>query len=196
MRTKVDDFQAIRGGMKKTMLGSCKADRNVGSQGTMRCVHRTGGFMAMGARLCGAALLGSAMLISAGCSEQVLKHGQQFSQGDLQQIQPGMSREQVRLTLGTPSTTTTASSSGGDIYYYISSIATQSAFFKPKEVDRQVVAVYFNPLGSVERIANYGLKDGKVFDFISRTTPAPGGNEDGLLKQLFRNLGTRQIFGE
>lgn len=141
-------------------------------------------------------MVGTAAVLAAGCSEQVLKHGQHFSQGDLQQIQPGMSREQVKLTLGTPSTTTTASASGGDIYYYISSIATQAAFFKPTEVDRQVVAVYFNPLGSVERVANYGMKDGKVFDFISRTTPAPGGNEDGILKQLFRNLGQKQIFGE
>ncbi len=148
------------------------------------------------ARGCGVMLIALAAVLGTGCSEQVLKHGQHFSQGDLQQIQPGMSREQVRLTLGTPSTTTTASATGGDIYYYISSVATQAAFFKPKEVDRQIVAVYFNPLGSVERVANYGLKDGKVFDFISRTTPAPGGNEDGLLKQLFRNLGTQQIFGD
>lgn len=160
----------------------------------IRCAP--GSLRHLGARGCGAMLIAMAALLIAGCSEQVLKHGQHFSQGDLQQIQPGMSREQVRLTLGTPSTTTTASATGGDIYYYISSMATQAAFFKPKEVDRQVVAVYFNPLGSVERVANYGLKDGKVFDFISRTTPAPGGNEDGLLKQLFRNLGTKQIFGD
>jgi len=130
-----------------------------------------------------------------GCSEQVLKHGQHFSQSDLQQVQVGMSREQVKLSLGTPSTTTTASSDGRQTYYYISSVATQAAFFKPSEKERQVVAVYFNPFGSVDRVANYGLKDGKVFDFISRTTPAPGGNDDGLLKQLFRNLGSRQIFG-
>lgn len=148
------------------------------------------------ARWCGLGLAFAALLLATGCSEQVLKHGQQFSQGDLQQIQPGMSREQVRLTLGTPSTTTTASATGGDVYYYISSIATQAAFFKPTEVDRQVVAVYFNPLGTVERVANYGMQDGKVIDFISRTTPAPGGNEDGLLKQLFRNLGSKQIFGD
>ena len=141
-------------------------------------------------------LVAAAVLLGAGCSEQVLKHGQHFSQGDLQQIQPGMSREQVRLTLGTPSTTTTASATGGDVYYYISSIATQAAFFKPKEVDRQIVAVFFYTFGSVDRVAYYGLIDGKVFDFISRTTPAPGGKEDGLLKQLFRNLGTKQIFGD
>lgn len=132
----------------------------------------------------------------AGCSEQVLKHGQHFTQSDLQQIQTGMSKEQVRLTLGTPSTTTTATATGSETYYYISSTATQTAFFKPSEIDRQVVAVYFNPMGTVERIANYGIKDGKVFDFISRTTPAPGGNDEGLLKQLFRNLGTKQVFGD
>jgi len=147
-------------------------------------------------------VLSSAMLVMfvaiwlAGCSEQVLKHGQHFSSNDLQQVQVGMSRDQVRLTLGTPSTSATASADGSTTDYYISSTATQAAFFKPKEVDRQVVAIYFDPFGSVERVANYGIKDGKVFDFISRTTPAPGGNEDGILKQLFRNLGTRQIFGE
>jgi outer membrane protein assembly factor BamE (lipoprotein component of BamABCDE complex) len=71
----------------------------------------------------------------------------------------------------------------------------QKAFFEPQEKDRKVVAVYFNQTGMVERVANYGLKDGKVFDFVSRTTPAPGGNEDGILKQLFRNLGQQQLFG-
>ncbi|MDX2259666.1 MAG: outer membrane protein assembly factor BamE [Hyphomicrobiaceae bacterium] len=135
-------------------------------------------------------------VLAGGCSEQVIKHGQYFTQGDLQQVQPGMSKDQVRLSLGTPSTTTTATTDGGEAYYYISSTAKQAAFFKPSEVDRQIVAVYFNPLGSVDRIANYGLKDGKVFDYISETTPAPGGTDEGLLKQLFRGLGTRQIFGQ
>lgn len=142
------------------------------------------------------AMAGALTLLLSGCAQQTLKHGQYFTQGDLQQVQPGMSKEQVKLSLGTPSTKSTASSDGSDTYYYISSTAKQAAFFKPKEVDRQVVAIYFNPLGSVERVANYGLKDGKVFDFISRKTPAPGGKEDGILKALFRNLGKKtNIFG-
>ena len=98
------------------------------------------------------------------------------------------------MSLGSPTTTTTTGS--GSAYYYISSTEGQSAFFKPTEKDRQVVAVYFTPTGTVERVANYGLKDGKVFDYISRTTPVPGGKDDGILKQLFRNLGSKQIFGE
>jgi hypothetical protein len=34
-----------------------------------------------------------------------------------------------------------------------------------------------------------------VFDYVSRTTPAPGGKDVGIVTQLFRNLGQKQIFG-
>jgi outer membrane protein assembly factor BamE (lipoprotein component of BamABCDE complex) len=140
-----------------------------------------------------AAVFACAFALS-GCSETITKHGQLFKEGDIQQIQPGMGQEQVRLSLGTPTSTTTTGS--GQVYYYISSTMSQKAFFAPEEKDRKVLAVYFTPTATVERVANYGLKDGKVFDFISRTTPAPGGTEEGLLKSLFRNLGQRQLFGE
>lgn len=140
------------------------------------------------------AMIALAVMIGSGCSPTITKHGQMFRESDLQQIQPGMMQEQVKLALGTPTSTTTTGS--GQVYYYISSTMSQTAFFAPDEIDRRVVAVYFNQTGMVERVANYGLKDGKIFDFISSTTPAPGGNEDGILKQLFRNLGQKQIFGE
>jgi outer membrane protein assembly factor BamE (lipoprotein component of BamABCDE complex) len=133
--------------------------------------------------------------ILAACSSTVTKHGHHFQDTDLQQIQPGMSQEQVRTTLGTPATT--ASVGTGNAFYYISSTMSQTAFFSPSEVDRRVVAVYFSRTGAVERIAEYGLKDGKVFDFVSRTTPSANTNDEGLLKQLFRNLGKKgSLFGE
>ncbi|WP_246802400.1 outer membrane protein assembly factor BamE [Hyphomicrobium sulfonivorans] len=138
-------------------------------------------------------LLAGALAIAA-CDSNVIKHGVQFHEGDLQQVQPGMTQEQVRMNLGTPSTTAVVGTS--QAYYYISSTATQTAFMLPTEQDRQVVAVYFSPGGTVERVANYGMKDGRVFDYVSRTTPAPGGKDDGIIKQLFRNLGTKQIFGD
>jgi len=37
----------------------------------------------------------------------------------------------------------------------------------------------------VERLANYGLRDGKVFDFISRTTPTSG-QELSYLNYIFK----------
>jgi len=147
---------------------------------------------ARAARGVGAALAVIAVgSLVAGCSSQVIKHGHQFQEADLQQVHPGMSQEQVRMSLGSPATT--AAVPGGNAYYYISSTASQFAFLPEKEIDRQVVAVYFTKTGTVERVANYGMKDGKVFDFVSRTTPAPGSKEDGLLKQVFRNLGTRAL---
>jgi outer membrane protein assembly factor BamE (lipoprotein component of BamABCDE complex) len=139
-------------------------------------------------------LAAASLLALTGCSATITKHGQLFRQTDLQAVQPGMSQDQVRNTLGTP--TTTAVIGGGRTYYYISSTQSQTAFFLPKETDRQVVAIYFNQGGTVDHVANYGLKDGKVFDFISRTTPAPGGKDEGILQSLFRNLGKQQLFGD
>ncbi len=140
-----------------------------------------------------AAVAGVAAL--AGCAEQITKHGHHFNASDLQSIQPGMSQEQVRMSLGSPATT--AAVPPGNAFYYISSTMKQTPLTTPSETDRQVVAVYFNQVGTVDRVANYGLKDGKVFDFVKRTTPAPGTQDDGILKQLFRNLGKKQnIFGD
>ena len=121
-----------------------------------------------GARIASALLL-AGFLAGCGAGAVVTKHGHQFQASDLQQIQPGMGQEQVRMTLGTP--TTTSSVGTGDAFYYISSTTSQTAFFAPEEIDRRVVAVYFTRTGSVERVAEYGIKDGKVFDFISRKTP-------------------------
>jgi outer membrane protein assembly factor BamE (lipoprotein component of BamABCDE complex) len=129
----------------------------------------------------------------AGCGGTITRHGQIFTETDLQAVQPGMSQDQVRAALGTPATTAVVGD--GRAFYYISSTDKQASFFLPTEQDRQVVAVYFNGGGTVEKVANYGLKDGKVFDFVSRTTPAPGGKDEGILKQLFRNLGKQQLFG-
>jgi outer membrane protein assembly factor BamE (lipoprotein component of BamABCDE complex) len=130
-----------------------------------------------------------ALALSA-CSETVTKRGHQFHDNDLKQIQAGMSQEQVKTSLGTPTTTATVGS--GSAYYYISSIEGQTSFLAPTVKDRQVVAIYFTQLGAVDKVAQYGLKDGKVFDYIKRETPSHA-RDEGILKALFRNLGTKQF---
>lgn len=103
------------------------------------------------------------------------------------QIKPGMGPEQVLQTLGTP---TTVSTVGNKSWYYISQTQNRTLYFLGERVtDQRVTAVYFTPAFKVERIALYGLEDGKVFDFISRRTEA-GGNEANFVSQLFRGLGT------
>jgi outer membrane protein assembly factor BamE (lipoprotein component of BamABCDE complex) len=124
------------------------------------------------------------------CVETVTKHGHQFQESDLQQISPGMSQEQVKTSLGTP--TTTAAVGAGSAFYYIASTEGQTAFFTATEKDRKVLAVYFGPMGSVDRVAQYGLKDGKVFDYVKQVTPSHARDEN-ILKALFRNLGVKQL---
>jgi outer membrane protein assembly factor BamE (lipoprotein component of BamABCDE complex) len=103
-------------------------------------------------------------------------------EGALEQIPLGSSQEQVLVVLGTPSTVATVS---GEAFYYISQRAEQQLAFLPQKVTNQrVLAVYFDRSRQVERVANYGLKDGKVFDFVSRTTPA-GGQELNYLNYVF-----------
>ena len=127
--------------------------------------------------------------ILGACAPTTIKHGHHFRASDLTQIQEGMTKEQVTGILGTPDTTSPVN--GGLGYYYISSLEKQNSFMKPDTVDRKVVAVYFNQLESVERIAHYGMRDGKVFDFIARK-PASHARDEGVLKALFRNLGKKQ----
>jgi outer membrane protein assembly factor BamE (lipoprotein component of BamABCDE complex) len=50
-----------------------------------------------------------------------------------------------------------------------------------------VVAIYFDRDRRVQRVASYGIKDGKLFDFISRTTPTAG-SDMTLLKQIFSTI--------
>jgi outer membrane protein assembly factor BamE (lipoprotein component of BamABCDE complex) len=136
------------------------------------------------------ALAALVAIACAGCAETVTKHGHLFQENDLAQISPGMSSEQVKTSLGTP--TTTATVGAGSAFYYISSVEGQSSFLAPKEKDRRVVAVYFGQTGSVDRVAQYGLKDGKVFDYVKNQTPTLA-KDEGILKALFRNLGMKQL---
>ena len=137
-----------------------------------------------------AALAALAALALTACSETVTVHGHQFQDSDLQRVSKGMGQDQVRAALRSP--TTTAAVGTGSAYYYISSTETQAAFFKPSEKDRKVLAVYFSPMGSVDRVAQYGLKDGKVFDYVKNETPNAA-RDESMLKKLFRNLGTKQL---
>jgi outer membrane protein assembly factor BamE (lipoprotein component of BamABCDE complex) len=107
-------------------------------------------------------------------------------------IKKGMTGEQVLTTLGTPSTVSTV---GNKNWYYISQKSSRRFQFMPESVvDQTVTAVYFDNNLKVERIALYGIQDGQVFDFISRTTPS-GGQESSFLGQLFRGTNNFNPFG-
>ena len=133
-----------------------------------------------------AALFGATGLAACGSMTETLQRGYVLPEGALEQIPVGATQEQVLIVLGTPSTVATVN---GEAFYYISQKAQRAAAFLPHEViDQRVVAVYFDKDRRVARLANYGLKDGKIFDFLSQTTPT-GGQELSYLRNIFKNIG-------
>jgi outer membrane protein assembly factor BamE (lipoprotein component of BamABCDE complex) len=126
-------------------------------------------------------------LALAGCSSfsETLQRGYVLQEGALEQIPIGASQEQVLIVLGTPSTVATVN---GETFYYISQRTVREAAFMPHEVvDQRVIAVYFDKDRRVMRLANYGLKDGKIFDSVSQTTET-GGQELSYLRGIFKNI--------
>ena len=122
-------------------------------------------------------------ILLSGCFSETYQRGYIVPEGALEQLPVGSTQEQVLIVLGTPSTVATVS---GEAFYYISQRAERSIGFMPQRVvDQRVVAVYFDKNRRVERLANYGLKDGKVFDFVSRATPT-GGKDVAYLNALFK----------
>jgi len=141
-----------------------------------------------GAKQSRAAALACAIVAAASlsaCSGETFQRGYVLPEGALEQIPLGASQEQVLLVLGTPSTVATVS---GEAFYYISQKAERAiSFMRTKVTDQRVIAVYFDRDRKVQRLAEYGLKDGKVFDFVSRTTPTSG-NDLNLVTTIVHNL--------
>jgi outer membrane protein assembly factor BamE (lipoprotein component of BamABCDE complex) len=122
----------------------------------------------------------------AGCFTQTYNHGYVVPEAALEQIPLGATQEQVLIVLGTPSTVATVN---GEVFYYISQRGEQTAFMPQKIVDQRVIGVYFDKNRRVERLADYRLQDGKIFDFVGRTTPT-GGKELSYLNYVFKIWGS------
>lgn len=122
-------------------------------------------------------------LTLGGCFSEQFQKGYILPENALSQIPIGASQDQVLLVLGTPSTVATVN---GEVFYYISQRAERAVAFMHQNVtDQRVIAVYFDQNRNVERLAHYGLKDGKIFDFVSRTTQT-GGQDMSYLTYIFR----------
>ena len=121
-------------------------------------------------------------LFVAGCVPVVNQRGYLPNPAGEASIQTGADTETtVQAKLGDPSTRATF---GNDSWYYISSVEKQLAFFDPKIETRSILAVRFDKDGKVLDKRHFGLKDGHVVAFESRTTPTRG-RELTFLQQMF-----------
>lgn len=130
-------------------------------------------------------IAGAAALALSGCGEQTTK-GHIFDEEMIAKIKPGMDGQQVLQTIGTPSTVSTV---GNQTWYYISQDTVQRLkFMAPTVTNQRVLAINFTKNLKVSDVQNFGIEDGKVFDFSKNETPT-GGAELSVVKQLLRATG-------
>jgi outer membrane protein assembly factor BamE (lipoprotein component of BamABCDE complex) len=119
-------------------------------------------------------------------STPIVPRGHAVSEEQVQQITPGVTtRSDVQALLGSPSQTSTFTDNN---WYYFSS-STQLRPGRTLAVrDQRVVAINFNPQGTVTGVREIGQTDMPSVSFVSRETPTPG-NERSILQALFGNIG-------
>jgi outer membrane protein assembly factor BamE (lipoprotein component of BamABCDE complex) len=130
--------------------------------------------------LAGATALSACAL--AACAPVENQRGYVPDQEAVASVQVGMdTKDTVTKKLGDPST---AATFGNDVWYYISAHVEQNAFFAPRALDRNILAVEFAKDGKVTDVHKYTLADGRVVDFVTRETPTLG-REMTLIQQIF-----------
>lgn len=142
-----------------------------------------------------AVALALAIASAAGCRATRDFHGYVPDQALPTDVEPTVdTRSTVLARLGSPSTTSVFDD---NLWVYMSSTRENKAFYYPKVVSREIVAIQFDENDVVSDVLTYDLEDGRVIDYASRVTPTRG-RELSILEQLFGSIGNipNQIPGQ
>ncbi len=129
-------------------------------------------------------LLGFGMV--SACSAQYQNHGYVPTETEMTELIVGVdTRATVDDVVGPPSTSGIL---GGGDYYYIRSRVKSFGMFRPKEIERQVLAISFNQDDTIANIERFGLERGRIVPLSRRVTDSSVvGN--GFLRQMLGNFG-------
>lgn len=129
-------------------------------------------------------------LISAlsSCITRIEKNGYMFDLAEVDLIKEDVtSKERVLNILGSPSLTSDLD--GNEIWIYYSQEVKKILFFKPKIIDRTIVAIEFdNKEQLVRNIKKLDLNDESKLSFSSKHT-AVESQKTGFFKGIFSNIG-------
>lgn len=133
----------------------------------------------------------AASLTAAACSPIASYQGFQAIDQRPADVKVGQdTRSTVLAKLGSPTDTSTFDK---DIWFYVSQIRTQTSFYNPKTVSRNVVAIAFDhDTEQVKSVDTYTLKDGRVIAYNPRETPTRG-REMTVLEQMLGSIGAGSV---
>jgi len=135
-------------------------------------------------RIAAAAIAAFGLL--AGCTATRDFHGYVPDQALPTDVKPDVdTRSTVLARLGSPSTT---SLFDDRLWIYMSYTRELLAFYYPKIVQREIVAIQFDENDVVSDVIVYDASAGRVIEYNSRVTPTRG-RELGILEQLFGTIG-------
>ena len=131
-------------------------------------------------------LLGLVFMALSSCAATYRDHGYVPSESELAEIVVGVdSRESVADVVGVPSTSGILNDSG---YYYVKSRVRHFGAMRPKEIEREVLAISFSEAGIVENIERFSLQDGNVVTLSRRVTDKTV-NDNTFIRQLVGSIG-------
>lgn len=131
-------------------------------------------------------LAAAPMFAAGGCTATRDFHGYVPDQALPVDVQPKVdTRSTVLQRLGTPSTT---SLFDDKLWIYMAATREMVAFYYPKVVQREIVAIKFDDDDVVSDVLVYDVKAGRTIAYNTKVTPTRG-RELGILEQLFGTLG-------
>jgi outer membrane protein assembly factor BamE (lipoprotein component of BamABCDE complex) len=94
-------------------------------------------------------------------------------------------RDTVLARLGSPTATSTFDK---NTWFYISQVSNKTAFYHPRILRRDIVAIQFDKNSqTVTALNTYTLKDGRIIAFNGRETPTRG-RQITVLEQLIGSI--------
>ena len=128
----------------------------------------------------------SVIFLNACNSDIFITHnGNMPSNERISMIQKGQDKTRVREILGSPSGVNPLDN---NTWIYMSSDIKKVAFFKPEEIDRDVLTIKFNDAGNVSSISRYSKEHGKEIE-ISEDATEFEKSKKGFFQEYFGGVG-------
>lgn len=131
-------------------------------------------------------LVGIALIALVGCTTLYRNHGYAPSDDQLAEVLVGVdTRDTVADVIGPPTASGILNTSG---YFYVQSRFRLLGPLEPREIEREVVAIRFDPEGIVSNVERFGLENGQVVALSRRVTDDNVGDRT-FIRQLLGSIG-------
>lgn len=126
------------------------------------------------------------LVAAAGCTRMYRNHGYVPSDDELAAVVVGKTTQpELEELLGRPGSQGVLT---GSDWYYVGSRWEYYGAAPPQEIERHVVAISFDPAGTVSNVSRFGLEKGRIVVLSQRVTD-PGVSGQSVLRRIFANVG-------